>query len=149
MNNTQKGLQENLLMNNEQYSNIFKIKRAVDWNKINRNFEDISLKENLNPDQVEMYIKLLVLFYNFKTNMTTSSFFEEIKGNNKNALKYKLFAGSYIDVIKRKIEIFEEFYTYAEDNNLSNEFKLEGELLKDEEFDYSNVCNSNRSVGII
>lgn len=134
----------------EKKLTLYGIQKTVDWGKVKRLIPKEVIDEHLSEIEIKMYLKLLVIFYNFKKEITLNSFFyETIKGNSKSAMRYKTFSAPYEEISKRKFETLEDFHQFVEENNLSKEFKLDGNLLKEEQTDYHNVFNSNIEIGLI
>ncbi len=114
------------------------------------------LKE-LEQKEWDIYINLLILFYSFFSEENT------INGLHKNLFakdtssdtglnlcKYFVAGAPFMDrspFINKKI--LTKLYHLVEENDLVNEFKIDGNLLKAEKIDWSNVDTSNISEGLI
>ncbi len=111
--------------------------------------EDLKLKPKLTSYQYKTYVALLILGYNFEGG-NMDLVFKKTKKDPNNIVSddYFLFAQRTIDYSEIKIDILKKLHDIVKDDELLEEFKVDGNLLKEEKIPWHKIDSSNIAYGL-
>ena len=127
---------------------IFNIRKHVNWRRLNSMFKDNEPLKRLNEQQRMEYMRFLVVYYNSKINDVDSLLFVLNEDPTITSDFFNTFIFNLNDSkTLLKQEVIEDVVNTIKENNLIEEFLMDGKLLEKK---YSNKSDrTNIALGLI